>query len=304
MPRLTPKHNKSKLPSASSLKSYGLILLAGGLVLLAAGWLFKNNLALIVSVVPLLIGIALVVLVQQNKLPGQIRVVSLNIWHGAQGDKLADYLLSQVNKTDVFCFQESDGRDAELVFDRVFGGRDDFRMVTQDKASHGGLYYSLRTYVRNSLTIVGHSVAIDQLGDEGLALKVDLLAGQSPLSITSVHGAPYPGHKLDTKERIRQSELIIEANKGVGPHIICGDFNLDPDTESTSLFDVSRYQSLIEDYSIETTRNNLAWGRFPGNKQLFADYAFASPDLKITSFRVPNNQASDHLPLEIVADIS
>lgn len=222
------------------------------------------------------------------------------MWHGIQGDTLVDYLRSQIDDTDVFCFQEANGPDAEQVFAQVFGDNTAFNSVTHDKITDAKLHYNLRTYVRSSLEVTGHSVIIDRPDKEGTALRVDLLAGQAPLSVINAHGAPYPGDKLDNQVRLEQSKSIIDATTRIGHrHVICGDFNLLPDTESVGMFAANGYQDLIEDYAIATTRNHLAWDRFPDSKQLYADYAFASPELKVNSFEVPDSQASDHLPLEI-----
>jgi hypothetical protein len=62
------------------------------------------------------------------------------------------------------------------------------------------------------------------------------------------------------------------------------------------MFKNNGYKNLIGDYQIITTRNNLAWSLYP-DKQYFADYVFASPEIKVKSFEVPNNEVSDHLPL-------
>lgn len=65
------------------------------------------------------------------------------------------------------------------------------------------------------------------------------------------------------------------------------------------MFKEHGYQDLIEDYSITTTRNHIALDPYPDNPQYHADYAFASPDIRVTDFTVPSTVVSDHQPLEL-----
>ena len=62
------------------------------------------------------------------------------------------------------------------------------------------------------------------------------------------------------------------------------------------MFEDNGYKNLIKEFKIPTTRNEISWAKYE-NKQLFADFVFVSPDVKITNFSVPNNEISDHLPL-------
>ncbi len=57
------------------------------------------------------------------------------------------------------------------------------------------------------------------------------------------------------------------------------------------------YQNLIKDYQIKSTRNRLSWELWPEDKQHFADYVFASPEINVVEFSVPDIEVSDHLPM-------
>ena len=47
-----------------------------------------------------------------------------------------------------------------------------------------------------------------------------------------------------------------------------------------------------------TTRNEIAWQRYPENKQLYADYAFVQQSSGVGyDFAVESIDVSDHLPL-------
>ncbi|NQW58861.1 MAG: endonuclease/exonuclease/phosphatase family protein [Polynucleobacter sp.] len=122
-------------------------------------------------------------------------------------------------------------------------------------------------------------------------------------NLINYHGIALPGHKNDTKSRIKASRLIIKCLNSLDGHkIIGGDFNLNPESKSIRMFEQAGYLNLIKEYNIKTTRNNNAWKLYPDGKQYYADYTLVDSDLKINSFDVINTQISDHLPM--VLDIA
>lgn len=110
----------------------------------------------------------------------------------------------------------------------------------------------------------------------------------------------YPGSKLDSPVRLEQTRAILEAirsMKSTGPLLICGDFNLLPTTESIRMIAESM-QDLVTMFEIPSTRSriNLYYGT--PQEQHFADFVFASADVDVMSFSVPQDvEVSDHLPL-------
>ena len=77
--------------------------------------------------------------------------------------------------------------------------------------------------------------------------------------------------------------------------ILCGDFNLMPETESIKMLGEAM-RDLIKDYKITNTRNEISWKTY-NNKQYFADFTFVSKDINVLNFEVPYNEVSDHLPM-------
>src|SRR5581483_7148606 len=105
-----------------------------------------------------------------------------------------------------------------------------------------------------------------------------IMCGSQELLILNVHGKWYPGQKLDDTDRLEQSKIILEfAQKFSGPKIICGDFNLMPQTQSIAMLE-GDYRNLIKDFGITNTRNEASW-KAHNNKQYFADYTFVSPEI-------------------------
>jgi endonuclease/exonuclease/phosphatase family metal-dependent hydrolase len=75
--------------------------------------------------------------------------------------------------------------------------------------------------------------------------------------------------------------------------ILCGDFNLMPDTQSLQII-AEGMNNLIATYKITSTRTNY----YP-KEEKFADYIFTSPDIKVNQFAVLRDEVSDHAPLMI-----
>ncbi|MDQ6986077.1 MAG: endonuclease/exonuclease/phosphatase family protein [Candidatus Dojkabacteria bacterium] len=85
------------------------------------------------------------------------------------------------------------------------------------------------------------------------------------------------------------------------PTIVCGDFNLFPNTESIRLLD-AKLKNLCNEYKINTTRpsDNL----HSSKDRNVVDYIFTSKEIKVNHFEVVDSNISDHLPLLLNLDIS
>ena len=72
----------------------------------------------------------------------------------------------------------------------------------------------------------------------------------------------------------------------VGPKIIGGDFNLNPDTESIKMFEEAGYKNLIKDFKIENTRNEISWREFKEIKDFhpWQSVAPSSPSSEFQKF--------------------
>lgn len=232
-----------------------------------------------------------------------MRILSLNAWHGTRYAELKEFLSSQLDATDIFCFQESNGGNIEGIIAELFD-ESQFSSAHASKATATDRYYSLHTFVKKPLQILqSEQLFSDNDAETGQTLAVKIGEEGAPvLSIVNIHGVPFlVDDKLDTDGRLRQSETIISwlSAESTLPAIVCGDFNLLPETNSIKKFESAGYKNLIADYNIPTTRNRLAWERHPDSIQLFADYTFTSPGIKVLDFSVPDIEVSDHLPMSV-----
>jgi endonuclease/exonuclease/phosphatase family metal-dependent hydrolase len=111
-------------------------------------------------------------------------------------------------------------------------------------------------------------------------------------TVANVHGLWNGQGKTDTHDRIAQSKNIKDfLNTCDGPKILCGDFNLKPDTESVKILEVGM-TNLIKTHQVTSTRTS-----FYDKGEKFADYVFVSPEVSINHFEVMKNEVSDHTPL-------
>lgn len=234
-----------------------------------------------------------------------MKIMFLNCWYGKVGEKFYEYLSSQENSTDVFCFSEVypemfiklnnlltdyNGRYETSVFDDALG-----------------YLYGQAIFVKKVFKTLNHK-RIDLFknihNDQGMLQNFDLILGNKIINITNIHGKAHPGHKLDTPARLRQSKMIIDFVKDKKtPKIIGGDFNLLPNSRSVKMFEKDGFRNLITEYNIKDTRGELNHKKFKvGDRQYFADYCFVK-DVKVNSFEVPNVKISDHLPLILEIEI-
>lgn len=82
------------------------------------------------------------------------------------------------------------------------------------------------------------------------------------------------------------------------PKILCGDFNLRPDTTSISTLKEGM-NDLIRRHGITSTRTQLY-----DKPEKYADYIFTSPEINVIDFNVWDDVVSDHNPLSLKFSIT
>jgi endonuclease/exonuclease/phosphatase family metal-dependent hydrolase len=244
----------------------------------------------------------------------EMRLISLNIWGGHVRNPLLEFVASQ-QKVDIFCFQE-------VYKDAKHKISDDDRVVSLDIFSE--LHALLPEHQGFFKPVVGHSYGIGMFVKKGIeVLEEGSLVihenpnyrGKGPTHsrnlqwakcrigdrehfIVNVHGLWNGKGKTDCPERIQQSQRIRTFLDSILPtKIVCGDFNLRPDTQSVKIIEQGM-KNLIQDYNIASTRTSLY-----EKAEKFADYIFTSLDLNIHAFEVLKDEVSDHAPLFLEFDL-
>lgn len=253
-----------------------------------------------------------------------MRLLCLNILAGSQGQSFFDYLRAEAQSTQIFCFQEV-FKTAAAVPASAIGRMAIYRELQELLRGHLGFFaltsinHDLENpvdfpvesgtsiFVKKDLQVLtesseeiygrrGSAVDPGQVNLPTVLQRLEVLMDGKKLSIFNYHGTAYPGNKLDTPDRLAEATKISAILQNTaGPKILCGDFNLMPQTQSIKILGTGM-RNLIEEYKITGTRNKLSWAKFH-NVQHFADYTFVSPDMEVKNFSVPYNEVSDHLPM-------
>lgn len=167
------------------------------------------------------------------------------------------------------------------------------------------LEYGLATFTK-------YSVPVQEVGEVFVHRSKDSLEGSNfstlprniqylrlpyhgkVLTVINFHGLWNGQGKGDSPARLMQSRKLREFMEScTGPVIVCGDFNLLPETESFQIL-AEGMRNLVEEYGISSTRS-----RFYQKPLKFADYILVSPEVDVKSFHVLDMEVSDHLPLLI-----
>lgn len=237
-----------------------------------------------------------------------MKLITLNIWGGHIRRPLLDFIkLHQY--VDVFCFQEvyhnaeskisDEDRENTLnilteIHHMLPGFNAFFRPVV-------GKSYGIGIFIKKDFEVIGEGEILihenpDYLGfgpaHSRILQWLECRCNDRPYSIMNVHGLWNGKGKTDTPERIAQSRRIKEFVESISiPKIICGDFNLKPDTESIRIIE-NGMRNLIQEHQVRSTRTS-----YYEKEERFADYIFTCPHIAINKFEVLKDEVSDHTPI-------
>lgn len=254
-----------------------------------------------------------------------IQVISLNIWGGRAGKEgVLNFFEAYRDSTDVFCLQEAwsaPHHDFEGVF---AGGRvlknDDVMVYAKQEIGevlsdfipifhpHFRDNYGLLMFVRKKFPVVSEGEEFvylykgyepespEEIGNHARNVQYATIeTKEGRVTIVNFHGLWNGRGKTDCAERLRQSDKIIQFIKTIDtPIVLCGDFNLLPDTESIRKLEVAGLRNLILEYDITSTRTS-----YYTKPEKFADYVFVSQDIAVQNFEVLPEEVSDHVALRL-----
>lgn len=235
-----------------------------------------------------------------------MKLISLNLWGGRIYQPLVKFL-KEHRDVDIFCFQEV-YNNAEKISDEFKARPNLLAELRELLPEHTAFFrpsikdvYGIGIFVKKEIPVSeegefyiyenpnysGHS------GNHSRNLQwIKFKANGKDYSIMNVHGLWTGKGKTDTPERIEQSRKIKEIVSSFdGSKVLCGDFNLLPDTESIKMLEEDMI-NLIKKHDIKSTRSYHYT-----KPEKFADYIFVSPNVKVKKFEVLQEPVSDHLPL-------
>lgn len=254
-----------------------------------------------------------------------MKIITLNIWGGRVLEPLLELFRTKVQEADIICLQEvfasseqQDGVDVcTNVLEQILPLMEDYRFVYNSNVvehltsaiSLEGLRYGNAIFVRKDIRFrssqnhfivkyPGDEFDLEAGEDHPRALQLVQLADEAgrELSVANYHGYWSNGPKTDDATRLEQSRKIRSVLDGLGePYVLCGDFNLLPDTGSMQIL-TDGLTDMVAKYGIKATRSSLY-------KRLeyapFADYILASSGIVDAGFAALPDVVSDHLALEL-----
>jgi len=251
-----------------------------------------------------------------------MRIITLNTWGGRELQPLLEFFRRHASDTDVFCLQEVFDVDQASLDERhpdlkVRG--DLFKLIAKELPGFEGSFayfddvpsrQSLAIFFRGDLPIKTVSDLVVYVPEVPIEHGSHVISSRKlqwltlehegkELMIANFHGLWNGGPKTDAPERIEQSQKVkAQLAKHVGPIVLCGDFNLLPDTQSLAML-AEGLRDHVRESGVTSTRTPLYREYDDPSKPKFADYMLTSPELKIAKFEVLPDVVSDHAPLMI-----
>jgi endonuclease/exonuclease/phosphatase family metal-dependent hydrolase len=262
-----------------------------------------------------------------------MKIMSLNGWGGTLQEHLIPYIhdtspdvlcLQEVVHTPTCHKDWLTYRDGDHVlpqranfFRDVFEALPD-HVATFCPAAQGVLWdgeqqipsqWGLATFTRKSVPIIGQvqgfvhkSFEPNGYGEHprsrsAHAIRVFDFEKNRPVSIVQMHGLRDLNGKMDTPERVAQAHKLLALAQAVmeeyDPLVVCGDFNVEPDSETFNILKTLELTDLVTSRGFTDTRTSHY--KKPGR---FADYMLVNPSVEVVSFRVVEQpEVSDHRPL-------
>ncbi len=238
-----------------------------------------------------------------------MKLISLNLWGGRVYKPLVDFINEHSNKVDIFCFQEIYHNATDTMSDELRKPRLNlFTELQQLLPNHIAFFrpsikdvYGIGIFIHKKITVLHESEIIihdnpsysGHGGNHSRNLQwIECKAKGKVYSILNVHGLWNGKGKTDTKDRMLQSQRIKTFMSTLhAPIVLCGDFNLHPETESLKMLEENMI-NLIKAHGVTSTRSH-----YYSKQEKFADYILVSSDIQVKEFKVMQEPVSDHLPL-------
>lgn len=185
------------------------------------------------------------------------------------------------------------------------------RGVLWDGVAEVASFWGLATFVRTSLTVIGQAQGFVHkdfsphgYGDHprprnAHAVRIFDAEEDRAVTIAHMHGLRDLRGKIDTPERMDQARRFLALSDQVSRpddiRVLCGDFNVEPDSETLALMRERGFTDLVTQQAPEGTRTSLY--KKPGR---FADYLLVDRIEAIRRFEVVRRpEVSDHCPLRV-----
>jgi endonuclease/exonuclease/phosphatase family metal-dependent hydrolase len=253
-----------------------------------------------------------------------LKIISLNTWGGRALHPLMHFFKRHGPTTDIFCLQEMHDTTREYRESHhpdEYVRWDQLELTRKVLPGHDGYFarwadnpdrMSVATFVRHNVSLahVGTHVVhrphdVHEVGSAVISprklqyVRIDV-PGWPSLTVVNYHGMWRDTGKRDSPERIVEMRSLSGFLRSVkGALVLCGDLNLDPDTQAIALLTRQvRLQSLIDTKTVPGTRTPLYRHTGDSRYSSFADYIFLR-DVTEDAFTVMPDVVSDHAALYV-----
>lgn len=262
-----------------------------------------------------------------------MRLICLNGWGGKLHDELVSYIaasdpdilcLQEVIHTPAATQEWLIYRDRGIDLPQRANFLQDVAKALPDHlavfcpAAQGDLWddetrypsqWGLATFVRKSIAIVAQAqgfvhgaFSADGYGDHprsrtGHAIRVFDFTTRQPVVIAHMHGLRELDGKRDTPARLAQAKRLVQLVRNIAEDgdrvIVCGDFNVLPDSETFAVLKTLDLVDLVTTRGFTDTRTSHYT-----KQNRYADYMMVNPAVKVDHFLVVTQpEVSDHCPL-------
>jgi endonuclease/exonuclease/phosphatase family metal-dependent hydrolase len=119
----------------------------------------------------------------------------------------------------------------------------------------------------------------------------------SGVVVAHMHGLRDLQGKVDTPERAKQAHRFLSMVKNIAedgePTIVCGDFNVKPESETLNILTQAGFTELVTTRTTKGTRSS-----YYKKPNRYADYILVNEHVNITDFKVVHDpEVSDHCPI-------
>lgn len=256
----------------------------------------------------------------RSKIFKRMKLISLNTWGGRAGKEGLLTFFDKHKDVDIFCLQEMWSAPYEHLEGHSAGGMPidhskvmvhGVQEVSALLSNHHSYFrphlledYGLLLFVKKTWNVLEEGEVFVHKhkgyvpdGDVGNhARNIQYVTLETPVgarTIINFHGLWKGGGKADSEDRLLQSDRIAEFLKSLqNPFVLCGDFNLLPDTESLKKLEDMSLRNLIKENGITSTRTS-----FYDKPAKFADYALVSKGIEVKDFKILPDEVSDHSPM-------
>lgn len=244
-----------------------------------------------------------------------MKIIQLNAWQGKFRREIIAFLKAE--KPDFVCMQEVNDLKGRSGY-KFFATLDEIKEGAGFSGAFMSPAYSCR-YMERELeygnAILSHVPFVstetvftrgkykrhfDIEKDDGNTRNLQVASvkvGGKTLNILNHHGHRVPESKAGDDETMRQMGIIAGIVDGLqGPVVMCGDFNLAPDSQSLSLIN-DKLTNLSMKNNLRRTYNQFS------AVHAVCDYIFVNDEVKVRSFEMSDEVVSDHKALVLEFDL-